>query len=76
MDRRFLSDVNRLANERENLLGAQGKQCVGPSVVVAEFDLKHAWSESLHHRANLPTAQSVLRQILHERNHVESFDWI
>ena len=62
--------------ERNELLGAHGKLCVGTPIVITEFNLKNIRRQNLNDRSNFTTLELALRQIVDQSNRIEQFDFL
>jgi len=51
--------MTRLVMKLKQMVGAEGKSSVRPTIVIAEFDIVHTGGESLEHRADLAAQRGV-----------------
>ena len=60
--------------EYKDLLDAQGRQCVGASLVVGKLNLVDVWSKLLDNGPDLTALKACSRHTLHEGYNVENLD--
>ena len=59
----------RLVVKAHQLVSAECQRCIGPPIIVAEFDLVHFRGKNLDHRPDLSSQESFFGKVFEEGNH-------